>query len=393
MQNRFTTYFNVAQKNITLYKGDIPLSAYLKNYFASNKKHGSTDRKQITHWCYCYYRLGKALINISIDERMKVAFFLCNQHAKNYEHLFKENWIANWSENIDDRIQFIKTIYTDFDVVNIFETHHHIAFDIDKTAFIKAHLQQPNLFLRIRPTHNQTVKNKLNNQSILFKQQSEDCLSLANTTKVESVVDINREVIVQDYSSQQVGELMQIVKDNLIQPIALWDCCAASGGKTILAKDIIQSLSITVSDVRASIISNLRKRFEEAGVRAYQSFIIDATKPITTFNKKFNFIICDVPCTGSGTWARTPEELYFFKEENIAVFQELQKQIALNTIQHLIVGGYFLYITCSVFSAENDDVLEKIMQQNNVELVEKKYFKGYTTQADTMFAALLKKVS
>ncbi len=393
MQNRFTTYFNVAKKLIESYLGDIPLSAYLKNYFAAHKKHGSTDRKQITHWCYCYYRIGKVLCEEDVDLRIRIAYFLCNSSCNNYEHLFDEVWLSNWHNEVDKRITFIQSSFKDFSVDDIFQSHKNITEGIDKNAFVKAHLLQPNLFIRVRPGKEKAVAEKLSKNNISFYKQTNSCFSLPNTTKIDNILLINKEAVIQDYSSQQVGELIEVVKNNLTQPIALWDCCAASGGKTILAKDILQNVTITVSDIRTSIIANLRKRFEEAGINKFESFVLDASKPVITLKKKFNFIICDVPCTGSGTWSRTPEELFFFKEESIEEFHNLQSSIAINAMAHLQKEGYLLYITCSVFEKENEKVVEKIMQQNNLILVEQKYFKGYTNQADTMFAALLKKVS
>ena len=69
----------------------------------------------------------------------------------------------------------------------------------------------------------------------------------------------------------------------------------------------------------------------------------------------------------------------------------LQKSIAINALKSLQNNGYFLYITCSVFKKENDEVVDFILKETNLTLVEKKYFEGYALKADTMFAALLKK--
>ena len=148
-------------------------------------------------------------------------------------------------------------------------------------------------------------------------------------------------------------------------------------------------IKLTVSDIRPSIIVNLRKRFATAGISNFESFIADVSKPITS-TKKYNFIICDAPCTGSGTWARTPEELSFFKEKYIDEFATLQKNIAQNALEHLQKNGYFLYITCSIFTKENDEVVNHLLKNKSLILVEKKYFEGFNNKADTMFAALLK---
>jgi 16S rRNA (cytosine967-C5)-methyltransferase len=168
--------------------------------------------------------------------------------------------------------------------------------------------------------------------------------------------------------------------------------CAASGGKSIMAHDLKPSIELTVSDVRPSILHNLQSRFLAAGIKNYASFSTD----LRNYNKvgseigdkKYDLIICDAPCTGSGTWSRTPEELFFFNEDEIARFGELQQTIVGNVIPHLKQGGQLLYITCSVFVKENEEVVFFIQEKFHLKLVKMELLKGYSIQADTMFAAL-----
>jgi 16S rRNA (cytosine967-C5)-methyltransferase len=390
MQNRFQSYLLIAQKIIVLYRGEMPFAAFLKKYFSQNKKHGSTDRKHISHLCYCYYRLGKSFAQKPFSEKIKIAFFLCDQQPKEYLFLFDDDWIENWSEMLEERIAFIEQVYPDFNIQNIFISEAEIGFD-NKLSFIKNHLVQPNLFLRIRPNFESIVKDKLTNNKIYFDQINTTCLALNNRTKIHEILKLNKEVVVQDYSSQQVESLMQFAKEHIKQPISVWDCCAASGGKSILARDVFGEMQLTVSDIRPSIIANLKKRFDDAGIKKYEAFTADLTKPFHP-SKKYNFIICDAPCTGSGTWARTPEELYFFEEKSIKEFASLQKKIANNALNSLQKEGYFLYITCSVFAKENDEVVEYLLRNKNIQLIKKKYFEGFEIKADTMFAALFKKI-
>ena len=391
MQNRFHSYISIAHKLIDSFKGEMPLAAFLKNYFSQNKKHGSTDRKQISHLCYCYYRIGNALMTLPFNERIKVAFFLCNSTPKEYTFLFDESCLNNWSEDVDLRIAFISKSYPKFELEHIFNLQDLIGFD-NKNSFTKSHLAQPDLFIRLRPTFETIVKNKLTKSQIAFKEIDSSCLVLTNGSKIDEVLKVNKEVVIQDYNSQQIGTLIKTVKDNINKPISVWDCCAASGGKSILAKDILGEIQLTVSDVRASIIANLKKRFDEAGIKKYQSFIADISKP-AIIPQKFNFIICDAPCTGSGTWARTPEQLYFFKEERVKEFVSLQKNIANNALNYVQKEGYFLYITCSVLKKENEEIVDYLLTEFNLQLVTKKYFEGFELKADTMFAALFKKLN
>ncbi|MBS4043825.1 MAG: Fmu (Sun) domain-containing protein [Chitinophagaceae bacterium] len=390
MQNRFYSYLKTTELILASYKGDQPFVFYTKAYFNQHKKHGSKDRKMILSLCYAYFRMGKAFNKLTIEEKIKIGFFICNESPKDFTALFPRNFIENWKSQLDKRIQFIDKLYPEFKNT-LFPFFEELGAISDCGRFIESHFVQPNLFLRVRPNQNEIVIKKLQDSPISYQLMNKNCIAINNTTKVDELVSINNEVVVQDYSSQSVEEFMLIVKENLSETIQLWDCCAASGGKTILAKDIFKDLKITVSDTRASILQNLKKRFKEAGIHQFTSFVADVAKPIET-KKTYNFIICDVPCSGSGTWSRTPEQISFFSKEKIEDYYQLQCLIANNALKSLGNNGYFLYITCSVFKKENEDVVEKILKNNSIELVSSKYFEGFTLQADTMFAALFKKV-
>jgi 16S rRNA (cytosine967-C5)-methyltransferase len=116
--------------------------------------------------------------------------------------------------------------------------------------------------------------------------------------------------------------------------------------------------------------------------------VADISERPLPLEKKFDLIICDAPCSGSGTWSRTPEQLYFFAENRIQHYSTLQKKIVSNAVQSLRKGSYFLYITCSVYREENEDVATFIEQNLSIQLLQQQYFVGYTEKADTLFTAL-----
>mgnify|MGYP002655003678 FL=1 len=123
-----------------------------------------------------------------------------------------------------------------------------------------------------------------------------------------------------------------------------------------MAKDILGDIELTVSDVRESILLNLKKRFAEAGIKNYNSKVVDLShSAFTIHHSPFDLIMADVPCSGSGTWGRTPEFLSFFNKASIDTYAVLQQKICTNAVTKLKPGGYFLYITCSVFKKENEE--------------------------------------
>ena len=75
--SRYHSYLNSAKEILSVYNGSEPLASFLKKYFSQYKKHGSNDRKQIAQLCYCYFRSGKALTDIPVEEKfLSVSFFV-----------------------------------------------------------------------------------------------------------------------------------------------------------------------------------------------------------------------------------------------------------------------------------------------------------------------------
>jgi len=383
--SRFYSYVNTATSLLSLYNGDIPFSAFLKNFFSKEKKYGSRDRRMIALLCYHYFRTGFAISEKNIQKRLLTGLFLCNSVPNEILQNEKPEWNEKVALPLAEKIQM-----AGIDAARIFPFSDELSGDIDHKAFNTSFLIQPKLFVRLRPKKQEIVKQKLKAAQIDFEEINTDCLAFANGTKLEEVADINREIVIQDFNSQKVAEF--IAAANIPASAEVWDCCAASGGKSIMAYDLLPDIQITVSDVRQSIIQNLHKRFKDAEIKGYKSFVTDLTndknlKAILN-GKRFDLIICDAPCSGSGTWSRTPEQLMFFDKEEITRYTDLQKSICKSVVPYVKKGGYFLYITCSVFKRENEDMVDFIKQQFSLDLVKMDLLKGYDIKADTMFAAL-----
>ncbi len=76
--SRYHSYLNSATAILKQYGGDEPFASFLRKHFAANKKYGSKDRKQISHLCYCFFRLGKMAMDLPTSERILLGLFLCS---------------------------------------------------------------------------------------------------------------------------------------------------------------------------------------------------------------------------------------------------------------------------------------------------------------------------
>ncbi len=387
--NRFNRYFQYAGFIISAYKGNEPFHQFLKRYFSENKKHGSRDRKVISSLCYNYLRLGNAVsLQTGLQEKFILSTFLFETKISLLLEVFKSEWNALIQRSL---FQKIEAVSGEFNVNNIFPFNDELSNEIDIHNFNASFLLQPKLFLRIRPGFKETVYKKLKNANFFFLELSDHSLAFSDNQKITDLIIKDKEAVVQDYSSQQTLDFLKPLIGDFHDTISVWDCCAGSGGKSILAFDTLKNIKLTVSDSRKKILENCKLRFSAAGIKNYTLVLADLQKPFPAHSitqNYFDIIIADIPCTGSGTWSRTPEQLTFTDKKDIEKYAALQKKIIENAIIHLTENGYFLYITCSVFRKENEDNVKFTQQNFNLKLLGSKYIKGYQVQADTMFVAL-----
>ncbi len=383
--SRYHSYITSAIKILTTAKVGEPLVHHLKKFFAADKKFGSKDRKYISSICYNLYRMGNALKNKTIEERILAATFLCNDKSNDLLLALAPDLNAQIKLSLEK-----KCVHLGINTKHIFPLENELSEEIVKTEFAFSFLKQPSFFVRSRPKSMVKVFEKLTEAKVPFEEISTSCIALPQGYKIDELLLLNKEVVVQDRNSQQVFNYLQKPEVFLAKDVSVWDCCAASGGKSILIHDLLHGhVDLYVSDVRANILNNLRNRFKDAGIKKYHAFLANLVKPTTALpEKSYDIIVCDAPCTGSGTWARTPEQLSFFETKSINEFAIMQKQIATTALPFLKKGGLFFYITCSVFKKENEEVVAYLKEKFHLQTVQMEYLKGYTMLADTMFVTV-----
>lgn len=341
------------------------------------------------------------MTELSMEERIIAGLFLCSSSADAMLAALRQEWALQSTLHLSGKLNLLQPAA---ELQTVFPWQQELSDLITYADFAASFFVQPSLFLRIRPGKKDTVTAQLADAGIKYEAMTTDCLALPPGTKADEVLAMNRDVVVQDYSSQQIGPFIEAAKLTTSAAgtsgaaMTVWDCCAASGGKSILAYDLLKNIELTVSDIRESVLANLKKRFGQAGIENYRSFITnlaagDGATVFPSGNKRntFDLVMADVPCSGSGTWSRTPEQLYYFNPEKIKEYSALQKKIVSQAVNFVKPAGFFLYSTCSVFKKENEEVVHFLQEKFHLRLVKMELIKGYDKKADTMFAALLQR--
>lgn len=392
---KFDNLLRYAVRILAAYKGEIPLTGWLKNFFRENPQMGSRDRKQVSEMVYCYFRLGHSLKNISTEERIKAGLFLSNPLPEPILEYLQPEWHTQMEKPLEDKLKILRSKYPDFNILDIFPWKNKLSSGIDHRAYCLSFLEKPRLFIRVRPGQEKMLPAKLKDQGLHFRDADPSgelpfkAYSFAGGTKLDNLFLLNREAVIQDLSSQRTALLL---KPDGKKEFEAWDCCAGSGGKSILLADLYPGCHLTVSDIRETILKNLTARFTEADIHTMHLFQADLTDQNDLPRQQFNFIVADLPCTGSGTWSRTPEALYYFDPQTISNYHQRQERILSNICTRLKPGGILVYITCSVFEDENEKTVERLLESGFMKREQQELLSGYGNQADSMFAARFVKI-
>ena len=168
--------------------------------------------------------------------------------------------------------------------------------------------------------------------------------------------------VIQDEASQLVAALVG-------RGANILDCCAAPGGKTLAIADRNSIASIAAVDLhphRARLLQKLLHGNDPAVEPQTGNIkVVAADARNLPFVTKFNRILADVPCSGTGTLARNPEIKWRLMPEDLIDLQSRQIAILRSAMTQVTEGGRLIYSTCSLEREENEDVVELSMSQDS----------------------------
>lgn len=237
------------------------------------------------------------------------------------------------------------------------------------------------------------IVNLLNDKKISYELNDEfiDAIILTNAvTKNGVTIDKGSNVIIEDLDIYKNGEIyMQSLSS--MKPVYMLspnpsenilDMCAAPGGKTTMIASITNNkANVTAIELHKDryerLLFNIKK--QSANVYAIQKNAIDLDE-----NLKFDKILLDAPCTGSGTFDLQNENyLKYFTDILIEKVVKTQRKLILKASKLLREKGTLIYSTCSLLKKENEDMVSfaknKGFKLNGdvIKIMPNKYFEGF----------------
>lgn len=168
----------------------------------------------------------------------------------------------------------------------------------------------------------------------------------------------------------------------------VFDFCAGVGGKSLIFAQMMENRGlIQAYDIMPKRLFELTKR----AARAHVS-IIKIVPKLPEPHKKFDHVVVDAPCSGTGTWRRMPDMRWKFSEKQLANIIKTQAEI-LNRAERYVKNGHYLsYITCSLTQDENEAQVAAFLKTHpNYTVLKQKRYSPWRTKTDGFFLCLMQK--
>ena len=142
------------------------------------------------------------------------------------------------------------------------------------------------------------------------------------------------------------------------------DFCAGGGGKTLVMGGLMNNSGrILAMDIEQARLDRAGVRISRAGLHNVERKLIsdENDRKLKRLTKKFDRVLVDAPCTGIGTWRRDPDTREKYTESDLDNMVSLQDSILSSAARLTKPGGRLIYVTCSLFSEENEDRIEALL--------------------------------
>ena len=159
---------------------------------------------------------------------------------------------------------------------------------------------------------------------------------------------------IQDAASQAVVNVLP-----LSDGMRVLDYCAGGGGKA-LAMVAQAKLEVFAHDLYPDRMRDLPARAERA-----EEKITELTTDSVAENAPFDLVLCDSPCSGSGSWRRSPDAKWNLTQEKLNEFMQIQSDILEAAAKLASTNGVLVYVTCSVLNEENVDSVNRFLSSNS----------------------------
>ena len=338
-----------------VWQDQYPADNIIKEYMRARKYIGSKDRKFITNtvWDIIRHRSRLEFDCGCCEPRMLLLTYLKDE---DFDIIAYGSQYALKPLTKDEKTKLHnlnQDVYPDYIEK---ECPKWLYDKINNPALAEALNTTASADIRANMAAREDVKEKLRKEGLFFSETPYSPYGLRSAERINlqnCIAYQNGEIEVQDESSQLGAILCDVRSQHKII-----DYCCGGGGKSLLLGAILKNTgTIFAHDKNVKRMDGLADRAERLGITNIK--VISEIKP----TDKFDRFIIDAPCSGSGTWRRSPDAKYRLTPKQLKSIEQAQEEILDIAKDHLTDDGRIIYMTCSVLPEENEEQIERFLQK------------------------------
>lgn len=349
---RYQAVFELLEE---IFKDKTPADVLIVNYMKSRRYIGSKDRRFIadTVWDIVRHRMRLSFEAKSDGPRRVLLYYLKDEDfdlITGGEYGLKpleaeeKKWLKSLKEEVYPKYveeECPKWLYEKIG-------DDTLVHALNKTASVD---------IRANFTGQTELQNRLKAEGLFFSKTPYSPFGLRSSERInlnncmaykEGLFEI------QDESCQVACVLM-----NVNQKEKIVDYCAGAGGKSLALGAILRNEGlIFCHDINFNRMDAIKARAERLGVKN-----LKLVKEVG--DSDFDCFILDAPCSGSGTWRRSPDAKYRLTREKLKELVQIQTDVLETAYRHTKNGGRIVYMTCSVLKEENEQRVEEFVEKHD----------------------------
>lgn len=339
-----------------IFKDESPADNIINNYLRERKYIGSSDRRFITETVWKIIRNRrklefdagsnvprKILMTYLKDEDLELIFG-AGEYAP--EALSKEE--KSWIKSLNDEVY-----PPDVEA----ECPKWLFDKILDVALLKSLNETASADLRINTKNRQTMIEKLRGEGLFFAPTPYSPIGIRSSERVNlnnCIAYKEGEVEVQDEASQLAAILCDVSEEH-----KTIDYCAGAGGKSLAIAYLLNNKGkIEAHDIDWHRLEQIKPRLERLNIKN-----VEPVREITCTD--YDRFIIDAPCSGTGTWRRSPDAKYRMSQKKLNELNKIQSELLDIAYQKTKIGGRIIYITCSILRDEDEDIINAFTHRNH----------------------------
>ena len=360
----------------------------LQSYFRSKKYIGSKDRKFISnsfwnilrHRYKIHWHLDYLNLEVTFEKEMMLELFFLNKDYCNNSFKIRQLFILKYKEikifhDVD--LDFLKHLnYKEF--YNK-EMPEHIFYELPKYLLKSLKNSFKNEWRDVALSLNEEGFFDIRVNMLQGKSRDEiyhlleDIKVPLQLTKYSTLgIRLSKRFPIEGHKLfkkgflEIQGEASQLVSILLdVKPgMQVADICSGAGGKSLILADIMKNKGRILSlDTNKKKLSNAGLRLKRAGVHNVERRLVKPNWNVTGLEKKFDLVLIDAPCSGIGTWSRSPDSKFSFSPKKLQELVNIQAELLLKGSLMVAPGGKLAYVVCSFLPEEGVDQIKKFKKE------------------------------